>query len=200
MRRFPEPISNLVAAFSALPGVGPKTALRYVYYLLKQPKSDLHTMANSLRILCEKINTCDQCYTYTEDDRCPICIDSQRNDSILCVVEESRDISTIEATGKYTGKYLVLGGTLNPIEGMTPDVIRIKELYNKLEQENDITEVILALSPTVYGETTILYISKYLKDRQMKVSRLARGLPVGATIEFADEVTLGDALSSRKQI
>ena len=200
MRRFPEPISNLVAAFSALPGVGPKTALRYVYYLLKQPKSDLHTMANSLRILCEKINTCDQCYTYTEDERCPICIDSQRNDSMLCVVEESRDISTIEATGKYTGRYLVLGGTLNPIEGMTPDVIRIKELYNKLEQENDITEVILALSPTVYGETTILYISKYLKDRQMKVSRLARGLPVGATIEFADEVTLGDALSSRKQI
>ena len=128
MRRFPEPISNLVAAFSALPGVGPKTALRYVYYLLKQPKSDLHTMANSLRILSEKINTCDQCYTYTEDDRCPICIDSKRNDSILCVVEESRDISTIEATGKYTGRYLVLGGTLNPIEGMTPDVIRIKEL------------------------------------------------------------------------
>ena len=200
MRRFPEPISNLVAAFSRLPGVGPKTALRYVYYLLKQPSHDLEVMARALTQLGERLGTCPKCFTYTELETCFICQDPKRDPSLLCVVEESRDISTIEATGQYNGFYHVLGGSLNPIEGMTPDVIRFKELQSKLEADTEIQEVILALSPTTAGETTIMFLQKQLSPLGRSFSRLARGLPLGATLEFADEVTLGEALTGRKKV
>jgi len=136
MRRFPEPISNLVATFARLPGVGPKTALRYVYYLLKQPKADLDVMARALVQLGERIRVCSVCFTYTEQEVCDICQDPKRNRAQICVVEESRDISTIESTNVYTGLYHVLGGNLNPIEGMIPDTIRIRELKEKLELDN----------------------------------------------------------------
>ena len=199
MRRFPETISNLVAAFSRLPGVGPKTALRYVFYMLKQPKSDLDIMANALVRLGERIKTCPECYTYTERDTCDICLDLKRASNVLCVVEESRDIATIESTNVFPGKYHVLGGHLNPIEGMTPDVLRINELVNRIKASNEIKEVILALSPTVQGEASIMYLTKLLAPHDVKITRLARGLPVGATLEFADEVTLGDALKQRRQ-
>ncbi len=200
MRRFPEPITNLVATFSRLPGVGPKTALRYVYYLLKQPSHDLEVMARALTQLGERIGTCPRCFTYTELETCFICQDPKRDPSILCVVEESRDISTIEATGQYHGFYHVLGGSLNPIEGMTPDVIRYRELEERLKAEEGIKEIILALSPTNYGETTIMFLQKQLAPLGRSFSRLARGLPLGATLEFADEVTLGEALSQRRSI
>jgi recombination protein RecR len=198
MRRFPEPISNLVAAFSRLPGVGPKTALRYVFYLLKQPKFDLEVMARALTQLGESIRTCPRCYTYTELEMCEICQDPKRDPEALCVVEESRDISTIEATGDYHGFYHVLGGTLNPIEGMTPDTIRYRQLRKRVEDDDAIQEIILALSPTIHGEATIMFIQKDLVSLGRSMSRLARGLPLGATLEFADEVTLGDALTGRK--
>lgn len=200
MRRFPEPISNLVAAFTRLPGVGPKTALRYVFYLLKQPKFDLDIMARALTQLGELIKTCPRCYTYTEREICEICQDPRRDASLLCVVEEARDISTIEATGIYNGLYHVLGGTINPIEGMTPETIRYRQLRERLGTAPTIHEVILALSPTVHGEATILFLQKGLTPLGCSLSRLARGLPMGATLEFADEVTLGDALKDRKQI
>lgn len=199
MRRFPEPISNLVAAFSRLPGVGPKTALRYVFYLLKQPKSDLAVMARSLTQLGERIKVCSRCYVYTEMETCEICINPKRDSNLLCVVEESRDIATIEATGSFNGLYHVLGGNLNPIEGITPEVIRFRELKQRLVAEPHVNEVILALSPTAHGETTIMYLSKQLGAHDVQLTRLARGLPIGATLEFADEVTLGDALKYRKQ-
>lgn len=200
MRRFPQPIVNLVAAFSRLPGVGPKTALRYVFYLLKQPKADLAVMARALIDLGEKIQVCGRCYTYSERTDCEICTDPKRDSATICVVEESRDIATIEATNVYQGLYHVLGGTLNPIEGMTPDVIRIKELLARIETDPLIQEVILALSPTIHGETTMMYLQKQLARHGRRVSRLARGLPVGATLEFADEVTLGDAMKGRRGI
>ena len=200
MRRFPEPISNLVAAFARLPGVGPKTALRYVFYLLSQPKFDLEVMARALTQLGERIKTCPRCFTYTEREACEICEDPKRDGSLLCVVEEARDISTIEATGKYQGFYHVLGGTLNPIEGMTPDMLRIQQLQHRLQSDSTISELILALSPTTQGESTILYLQKILSPLGRSMTRLARGLPLGATLEFADEVTLGDALKGRKQI
>lgn len=200
MRRFPEPISNLVAAFARLPGVGPKTALRYVFYLLKQPKYDLDVMARSLVQLGERIKTCPQCFTYTELDLCEICSDPKRDPSKLCVVEESRDISTIEATGHYKGRYHVLGGNINPIEGMTPEVLRVRELRQKLEMDTEIDEIILALSPTTQGETTILYLQKSFAPLGKIMTRLARGLPLGATLEYADEVTLGDALKGRRKV
>ncbi|PJA46417.1 recombination protein RecR [Candidatus Uhrbacteria bacterium CG_4_9_14_3_um_filter_50_9] len=200
MRRFPEPISNLVATFARLPGVGPKTALRYVYYLLKQPKADLDVMARALVQLGERIRVCSVCFTYTEQEVCDICQDPKRNRAQICVVEESRDISTIESTNVYTGLYHVLGGNLNPIEGMIPDTIRIRELKEKLELDPTITEIILALSPTSHGEATMLYLSKHIQPLGRSLTRLARGLPVGATLEFADEVTLGDAMKGRKRV
>ncbi|MBI4592458.1 recombination protein RecR [Candidatus Uhrbacteria bacterium] len=193
-------MSNLVAAFARLPGVGPKTALRYVFYLLSQPTFDLEVMARALIQLGERIKTCPRCYTYTERETCEICQDPKRDASLLCVVEEARDISTIEATGMYNGFYHVLGGTLNPIEGMTPDTIRYRQLRDRLESQQDIREIILALSPTTQGEATILFLQKSLAPLGRSMTRLARGLPLGATLEFADEVTLGDALKGRKQM
>ncbi len=198
MRKFPEPISNLVAAFSQLPGVGPKTALRYVFHLLKRPKSDLQIMAHAILNLSERIQVCPRCFTYTQRVVCEICEDAKRNPRILCVVEEPRDIATIEATGSFHGLYHVLGGTLNPIEGMTPDALRAKELYARIHGDTEIEEIILALSPTSQGEMTILYLQKQLAPLGRRLTRLARGLPVGATLEFADEISLGDALNGRR--
>ncbi len=198
MRKFPEPISNLVAAFSQLPGVGPKTALRYVFFLLKRPKADLQIMAQAILNLSDRIQVCPHCFTYTQRSVCEICDDQKRSTSLLCVVEEPRDISTIEAIGSYQGLYHVLGGTLNPIEGMTPDALRAKELYARIHTDQSIQEVILAFSPTTQGEMTILYLQKQLAPLGRRISRLARGLPVGATLEFADEISLGDALNGRR--
>lgn len=200
MRHFPEPIQNAMAAFSRLPGVGPKTALRYVYYLLKQTKNDLDVMARSIVNLGELVFICDTCFAYTDErGRCQVCRDEKRDHSILCVVEESRDIATIEATDAYRGHYLVLGGALNPIEGITPDVLRVQELLDRVQKDQEILEVILALSPTIQGETTMMYLSKQLAKYGKKVTRLARGLPIGATLEYADEITLGDAFKGRRE-
>lgn len=197
MRRFPEPIQNAVAAFTRLPGVGPKTALRYVYYLLRRQNSELASMAHTIQQLGEKISICEVCYAYTESARCDICSDARRNSSLLCVVEESRDIATIESTDTYKGYYHVLGGTLRPIEGMTPDQLRIRQLMDRL-QKQPTEEVILAFSPTVHGETTMLYLAKQLQSLNIPTTKLARGLPIGATLEHADEITLGDAMRGRK--
>ena len=198
MRRFPEPIQNLVANFSRLPGVGPKTALRYVFHLLRSPQGDLEAFSRALTSL-DKIHTCDTCFTYTERDRCRICSDSKRQEHILCVVAEPRDIPTIEITDMYDGRYHVLGGTLNPIEGVTPEVLNVQPLLDRLKKTSEIQEVILAFSPDVQGETTILYLTKHIKPLNKKVTRLARGLPLGADLEFADEVTLGDAITGRRE-
>lgn len=200
MRRFPEPISNLVASFSRLPGVGPKTALRYVFYLLKQPAFDLESMSRALVELKERIRVCPSCFTYTEFDLCEICRNPKRDKTLLCVVEESRDIATIEATNTYEGFYHVLGGSLNPIEGLTPDTIRFNQLKQKLEQSSELTEIILALPPTRQGEATMMFLQRELGKLGTPMTRLARGLPIGATLEFADEITLGDALKGRKEL
>jgi recombination protein RecR len=200
MRRFPEPIQNLAAALTKLPGVGPKTALRYVFALLQLPKEELYQTAELVRELGEKVKLCPYCFSYTQNESCEICADPRRDNSKLCVVETSRDISTLEATGAYNGKYFVLGGVLNPIEGMTPEVLRIQPLFQKLRGDQNIEEIILAFSPDVHGETTMMYLTKQLIGFEKSVTRLARGLPAGASLEFADEVTLGDALKGRKII
>lgn len=198
MRKFPEPIANAVAAFARLPGVGPKTALRFVYYLLKLPKGDLSVMAGAIVRLGERVKACGTCFTYGEADTCDLCADPRRDRSLLCVVEEPRDIATMESTGAYKGLYLVLGGVLNPIEGVTPETLRILDLEQRLAADLGIAEVVLALSPTVQGETTMLFLAKKLAPLGRKVTRLARGLPMGASLEYADEVTLGDALKGRR--
>ncbi|MBU0646213.1 recombination mediator RecR [Patescibacteria group bacterium] len=199
MRRFPEAIQNATAALSRLPGVGPKTALRYVFFLLKQPKADLQMMAKMITDLGDKVKVCNQCFAYTEYERCEICQDAKRDQNLLCVIEESRDIATIEATDIYPGLYHVLGGTLNPIEGMTPEVLKIQELVARLRANPQIKEIILAFSPDVHGETTMMYLAQQLAEFPLKITRLARGLPTGASLEYADEVTLGDALKGRRE-
>ncbi len=198
MRKFPAPIHNAVAAIGKLPGVGPKTALRYVFALLRLPKGELEQVARSLESL-KFVTTCERCFTFAETSLCDICTDQKRNQNLLCVVSEARDIATIESTGIYNGVYFVLGGVLNPVDGFTPDKLNVKKLQDRLEVDKDISEVILAFSPDVHGETTILYLSKLLKQAGKKVTRLARGLPMGADIEYADEVTLASALSGRSE-
>jgi recombination protein RecR len=200
MRKFPESIQNLTTALTRLPGVGPKTALRYVFALLQLSKEELLQTSNLIKELGEKVRLCPSCFSFTQNDWCDICRDMRRDPSLLCVVETSRDISTIEATNVYHGRYFVLGGVLNPLEGITPEVLRVHALFKKLREDKMINEIILAFSPDVHGEMTMMYLTKQMSGFNKKITRLARGLPVGASLEFADEITLGDALKGRKEI
>lgn len=199
MRRFPPAIQTLVNAFCRFPGVGPKTALRYVYGLLTWTPAELEMLARQIHELANKITVCPSCYTYTESGVCELCQDSRRDSSLLCVVEVARDIATMETTSAFLGRYFVLGGTINPMEGYTPDVLHIRELLKHIGAHPEINEIILAFSPDVHGETTMHYLSKHLKATGRKVTRLARGLPTGAALEFADELTLADALRGRRE-
>ena len=196
MRRFPAPIHNAVAALGRLPGVGPKTALRYAFALLRFSRNDLALLSRSIADLAN-IAQCEECFTYAESARCDICADTNRDASKLCIVAEARDIATLEATGVYKGKYFVLGGTLNPIDGRTPETLNVRKLGERLKTDSAIKECILAFSPDVHGETTIMYLTRVLKPFDVAATRLARGLPMGADIEYADEVTLASALSGR---
>lgn len=198
MRKFPAPIHNAVAALGKLPGVGPKTALRYAFSLLRLSKDEIDLFARGIEGL-KYVTLCDRCYTYAETRVCDICSDMRRNQNLLCVVAEARDISTIEATGIYHGLYFVLGGVLDPINGLTPDALNVDRLVSRLKAEQEAKEIILAFSPDVHGETTILYLSRLLKGLDRKTTRLARGLPMGADIEYADEVTLASALTGRSE-
>ncbi len=197
MRRFPTPIHNVMAALSKLPGVGPKTALRYTFALLRMSPHDLEMIGRAIANLSH-VQTCQECFAYSETTVCNICTDQKRQNNILCVVAESRDIATIEATDTFGGKYFVLGGRLNPVEGDTPDQLNVDALVKRLETNPEIQEVILAFSPDVHGETTIMYLSRKIKSLGRRATRLARGLPMGADIEYTDEVTLGDALLGRR--
>ena len=199
MRRFPEPIQQLMAAFSRLPGVGPKTALRYVYHVLKQPSTEADLMARALQQLHSRTRLCPECFAYTETETCEICHTSSRDRGLLCVVEESRDIATIESTDVYKGLYHVLGGLLNPMDGVTAETLRVRELLEHVRASSALTEIILALPSTIQGETTSLYLIKRLSEFPVRITRLARGLPVGASLEYADDVTLGSAIQGRQQ-
>ena len=198
MRQYPKPIETLVSLFTYLPGVGPKTAVRFVFYLLKQPKSTMARMASALQELHDAVVTCDVCKTYSTEPVCDTCRDGKRDKSLLCVVAQPRDVGTLDAAG-FSGRYHVLGGALSPIEGITPDKLEVASLLVRLRQE-PVREVILAFNPDIEGEATIMYLSKQLQSFSVRVTRLARGLPAGSDLEFADEVTLGDALSRRWEI
>ncbi|HBU28257.1 TPA: recombination protein RecR [Candidatus Uhrbacteria bacterium] len=199
MRAYPKPIQIVVDAFTYLPGVGPKTALRFVFYLLKQPKGTIESMIRALQELQSSIQSCAICKTYTTAEICETCLDPRRDKTVICVVSQPRDIGTIDAAG-FQGRYHVLGGTLSPIEGITPDTLEIASLIMRLADEPAVTELVLAFNPDIEGESTIMYLSKILKEKQLRLTRLARGLPVGSDLEFADEVTLGDALRRRWEI
>ena len=195
-----EPIARLTEAFNKLPGIGPKSAQRLVYYLLRRPDEETRTLADALMALKEKIGLCSVCFniTTTDYDPCPICQDEERDHSKICVVERPSDILPLERTGKYRGVYHVLHGAVRPAQGVGPEELKAKELLNRLKN-NSVTEVILATNPNLEGETTAMYLRQIILPLGIHITRLARGLPFGADLEYADDMTLGQALESRQE-
>jgi recombination protein RecR len=191
-----ESVEQLAEQFSRLPGIGRKTAHRLALYILKMSRDEVVTLAKALVNVKDKVKYCSVCSNITESDPCSICSNTKREQLSICVVEEPHDVIAIEKTHEYKGLYHVLGGALSPLDGIGPDDLKIKELIQRLSQAA-IEEVILALNPNVEGEATTLYLSRLLKPLGMKITRIARGLPVGSDLEFADEATLARALEGR---
>ena len=188
------PISRLISELSKLPGIGQRTAQRLAFHILRADDADALGLADAIREVKEKVGLCEVCFNLAEGPRCRICEDARRDHSLICVVEEPADVIPIERTGEYRGVYHVLGGALSPIDGIDPEDLRIAELLDRVD--DDVKEVVLATNPTTTGEATALHIAEALRDR-VTVTRLASGLPVGADLEHADEVTLGKALAGR---
>ncbi|WP_368293488.1 recombination mediator RecR [Dehalobacter sp. TBBPA1] len=193
---YPQPVSDLIAAFSRLPGVGPKTAGRLAFYLLRHPEQ-AGELTQAVTKALQDIKQCTVCGNYTDIDPCKICSGERRDRTLLCVVEQPRDVIALEKTGEYKGLYHVLHGVLSPMEGIGPEQLNLSPLFHRLE---GVQEVVLAVNPTVEGEATSLYISKLLKPIEIKVTKIAHGLPVGGDLEYADEVTIARALEGRRQL
>ncbi len=194
-----EPLQIAIEEFSKLPSIGKKTAQRLAIHILKKEKDEVESFVKAVRDLKTKLRFCSRCFNLSVDELCEICESNKREHSLLCVVEEASDVIAIEKTNEFSGVYHVLGGVLSPLSGIGPDDLKIKELIKRFEDEN-FEEVILALNPDTEGETTILYLSKLLKPLGVKISRIARGLPVGGDLEFADEATIGRAVLGRIEI
>jgi recombination protein RecR len=190
-----EALQELIGQFAKLPGIGRKTAQRLALHVLKQPREDVVAMARALVGVKDRIKTCSVCYNITDADPCPICSAPRRDHDLICVVEEPSDVLAIERTNEFRGLYHVLGGSLSPLDGIGPDELRVRELLNRVT--GSMREVILALNPTVEGEATVIYLSRLLKPLGVKVTRIARGLPVGSDLEYADEATVTRALEGR---
>lgn len=199
MPHYLAPIEQLIQSFVALPGVGRKTAERYVFYLLKQSPQLLEDFSARLTTAATTLQLCQRCYNFSLTTLCTICKDTSRDHSLVCVVAESPNVFALEQTEAWPGVYHVLGGTINQLDGVGPKQLRIQELVNRVKQ-GAITEIMIATNPDTMGETTALYIVEALKPYTIKTTRLARGLPAGADIEYADDVTLGNALRERKPI
>lgn len=196
---FAGPVQDLIDELGRLPGVGPKSAQRIAYHLLKIPKIDAQRLATSITEVKDKISFCDRCFNIAEGAECGICLDHARDGSVICVVEESRDIVAVERTREYRGRYHVLQGAISPIEGIGPDQLRVSELLNRITVEQ-IDEVILATNPNIEGEATAMYLARLLEPLGITVSKIASGLPVGGDLEYADELTLGRALEGRQKL
>ncbi len=190
-------LNRLVDQFERLPGVGRKGAQRIAFHLLSQPKEQIDALASAITEAAEKIKHCAVCVSLSDSDICPICSDSERDRSTVCVVSDPRDILSFERTREYKGLYHVLHGVISPMDGIGPDQLYIKELLTRLGTDTDIKEVIMATSPTVEGEATAMYLARLIKPFGINVSRLAYGVPVGASLEYADDVTLMRALEGR---
>jgi len=193
-----EPIAKLTEAFAKLPGIGPKSAQRLTYYLLRSPDESVKALAEAISTLKEKIKLCSICFNITDCDPCPICQDKERDHSKICIVERPSDIPPLERTGKYQGVYHVLHGTINPAQGIGSDELKIKELLSRL-QDGSVNELILATNPNLEGETTAMYLRRVILPLGIHISRLARGLPFGSDLEYADDMTLGQALEDRRE-
>jgi recombination protein RecR len=196
---FSSSIQVLVDELHKLPGIGPKSAQRLAFYLLRVSKEDALRLADAIVQVKEKITFCTRCFNVAEGELCEICADSRRDTSVVCVVEDPRDVVAIEKTHEHRGTYHVLQGAINPIDGIGPDRLRISELMARLEPEA-ITEVIVCTNPTIEGEATAMYLARLLKPLGARVTRIASGLPVGGDLEYADELTLGRALEGRRDL
>jgi len=192
-------IQDLIDELGKLPGIGPKSAQRIAFHLVQSERVDVNRLVEVLRLVKEKVRFCSSCFNVAEEEECKICRDSRRENSTICVVEESKDVVAIERTREFRGKYHVLGGAISPIDGIGPEQLRIRELLARLSDSN-ITEVIIATDPNLEGEATATYLARTIKPLGIKISRLASGLPVGGDLEYADEVTLGRAFEGRRSL
>jgi recombination protein RecR len=193
------PVQSLIDELGRLPGIGPKSAQRIAFHLLKGSPEDANRLAHAVREAKEKVRFCDRCFNFAEGNLCPICADDRRDPTIVCVVEESRDIVAIERTGEFRGRYHVLLGAMSPLEGIGPEQLKIRELLARIGPEG-IQEVIVCTNPNTEGEVTAMYLARMLKPLGLTVTRIASGLPVGGDLEYADELTLGRALEGRRAI
>ena len=193
-------IEELVAEFARLPGIGRKTAQRLTFFLLKQPRETSARLARAVAALGERVRACSRCGNLTEADPCGICTDPRRDGAVVCVVEEASDVLAIERAGEYRGLYHVLGGRLSPLDGVGPDALNVPALLARLEVGGAVREVIVATNPSVEGEATAHYLERLLRPAGVSVTRLARGLPVGGELEYADSVTIAQALSARREM
>ncbi len=194
-----EPIQRLIEAFERLPGIGPKSASRLAFYMLRAPDEQVQDLAQAIATLKESIVYCSRCQNLSETDPCAICSDPGRDQHLVCVVEDPLDVVAIERTGAYKGLYHVLHGVINPVAGVGPDDLRVQSLLDRLEGE-PIQEVLIATNPNMEGEATAMYLARLLHPKGVRVTRLARGLPVGGDLEYADEITLSRALEGRRDI
>lgn len=193
------PVQSLIDELGRLPGVGPKSAQRIAFYLLKAAPEDANRLAKAITEAKLRVSWCRRCFNFATGELCAYCLDERRNPALLCVVEEPRDIVAVERTHEFSGRYHVLQGAIAPIEGVGPEQLRVKELLTRVGEEG-VTEVILATNPNIEGEATAMYLARLLKPLGITVTRLASGLPVGGDLEYADEVTLGRALEGRREV
>jgi len=203
MRILPRSIEKLINEFAKLPGIGPKSASRLTFYLYKLPDSQIEVFAEAVKQLKSNVYACSNCYNMSDQPLCDICADKSKNHNLICVVEDPLDVMAIAQTGKFPGVYHVLGGTISPIDGIGPEQLKIAELHTrvkKLLDDGKPVEVIIATNPSLEGDATSIYISKLLKPLGTKLTKLARGIPVGGDLEYTDELTLTDALNYRKEI
>ena len=189
-------VEDVIDALGRLPGIGPKSAQRITFHLMRLPVEDIERLTSSISLMKEKIRFCESCFNISEQELCPICEDSQRNSEMLCVVEEPKDIIALEKTAEFKGRYHVLGGSISPIDGIGPEQLKVAELLRRIEPER-IEEVIVAMNPNIEGEATAIYLARLLEPLGVKVTKIASGLPVGGDLEYADELTLGRALLGR---
>ncbi len=196
---YPEPIAKLIDSFSRLPGIGPKTAARLAFYVLRMKEEDVIDFAKALVNVKRNLTYCSVCCNITDTDPCRICSDKSRDVSVICVVQEPKDLVAMERTREFNGHYHVLNGAISPMDGLGPDDIRIAELVRRLGDEQ-VQELILATNPNIEGEATAMYLSRLVKPFGIKVTRIAHGLPVGGDLEYADEVTISKALEGRREL
>ena len=197
--KFEPPVQKVIDEFARLPGIGAKTAQRLAFHLMSLPRDAAERLGEAILEMTEQVRNCSRCFNLTSADLCSICSDTRRDHTLVCVVERPQDISVIERTNEFRGGYHVLGGALSPLRGIGPEQLRIPELEKRMETEG-ILELVMATNPTLEGDATALYLARVFQSREVRITRLASGLPVGGDLDYADEITLGRALAGRQQM